>query len=79
MIVNTIQKKARARGFNTVAELAKASGISDPTIRRLWHGSTFRLDFETLDKLCATLKCNVGNLLIYKPNDEEAQGDNGNR
>jgi putative transcriptional regulator len=37
--------------------------INRNTANRLYHESTSKIDFETLEKLCDYLECEVGELL----------------
>lgn len=76
MITLRIKEQAQAQGINSVGDLVRASGISDPTVRRLWHRATERLDFQTLGKLCKTLNCDVGDLVVY---EREKGRSNGGR
>jgi DNA-binding Xre family transcriptional regulator len=49
--------------------LAKESGIPQPTVYRLLDESDrdVRISLRTLDALVRTLKCKVGDLLVYQP------------
>ena len=49
----------------SVAEVAKKSGLSYEAVRRLYDGDSRRVDFDTLDKLCHALRCDVGYLLAH--------------
>ena len=49
------------RGINTKEELARASGISTFTLRRIIGGEDFRL--STLESIADALKCNPLDLL----------------
>ena len=48
-----------------MTELAKRSGISYPTINRLYHEKTNRIDYKTLDRLCRALNVAPGDLLEF--------------
>jgi putative transcriptional regulator len=45
--------------------LAKETGISHTTLWRLKKGKALGINFETLEKMCATLKCQPGDLLSH--------------
>jgi len=45
--------------------LAKETGISHTTLWRLKKGKALGINFETLEKLCDTLKCQPGDLLSH--------------
>jgi putative transcriptional regulator len=49
----------------TIAEVARKAGVSYEAVKRLYTGSAKRVDFATLDKLCAVLECDVGDLFEY--------------
>lgn len=53
-----------------MSELAETTGLSRNTIFLLYHEKTERIDFKTLNKLCAALKCQPGDLLEYIPTKE---------
>jgi putative transcriptional regulator len=43
--------------------LAKETGISHTTLWRLKKGKALGINFDTLEKLCAALECQPGDLL----------------
>jgi putative transcriptional regulator len=45
--------------------LAKETGISHTTLWRLKKGKALGINFETLEKMCGTLKCQPGDLLTH--------------
>lgn len=65
MIVNKVSTIIGARRM-TVAEVAKKAKISYEAVNRLYDGTSKRLDFDTLDKLCRILKCHPGDLFEYR-------------
>ena len=54
--------KNRSRSFYW---LAKETGISHTTLWRLKKGKALGINFETLEKVCETLKCQTGDVLSY--------------
>ena len=54
--------KNRGRSFY---RLAKETGISHTTLWRLKKGKALGINFETLEKLCATLQCQPGDVLFH--------------
>ncbi|NWO02091.1 MAG: helix-turn-helix transcriptional regulator [Idiomarinaceae bacterium] len=46
-----------------VADVVRDTGINRSTLTRLYHETTSRIDFETLETLCRYLECDVGELL----------------
>ena len=55
----------------TQKELAKRTGIRPPTISAMANNTAKHYPADVLDKICATLNCDVGDLLEYIPTDEE--------
>jgi putative transcriptional regulator len=45
--------------------LAKQTGISHTTLWRLKKGKSLGINFETLEKMCDTLKCQPGDVLSH--------------
>ncbi len=45
--------------------LAKETGISHTTLWRLKKGKALGINFETLEKICETLKCQPGDVLFH--------------
>ena len=45
--------------------LAKETGISHTTLWRLKKGKALGINFETLEKMCETLKCQPGDVLSH--------------
>jgi putative transcriptional regulator len=63
-------------------ELAERIGITEANVSLLKSGKVKGVRFDTLEKLCAVLQCQPGDLLEYQPDDaktshwtEEAVGD----
>lgn len=65
MIINRIGEVARRRGITKVTELAERTGLAYQTAHALFTGRTTRIDYETLDRLCATLEAQPGDLLVH--------------
>lgn len=70
MIVNHVSRVMGERRVS-IQELVRRSGISYSTAHDLYHARTTRIDFETLDRVCAALACGVGDLLEYRPSEAE--------
>jgi putative transcriptional regulator len=54
-----------------IADVVRGSGLSRKAVNSLYQGDSLRVDFETLDKLCAYLACNVGDIVEYVPGAAE--------
>jgi DNA-binding Xre family transcriptional regulator len=66
VITATIQEMARQREIQNASQLAREAQIHPVVAYRLWSGEFQRLDVDTLDRLCAALKCQPNQLLKYK-------------
>lgn len=54
----------------TQKELAEATGIRPPTISAICVGSVKQFPMSALDKICAVLDCQPGELLEYVPDEK---------
>ncbi len=50
-------------------ELAETIGITEANLSLLKSGKVKGVRFETLDKICAALDCQPGELLEYRPGE----------
>ena len=64
MIEIRIEKLLKTRG-RSFYWLAKETGISHTTLWRLKKGKALGINFDTLDKLCQTLGCQLGDVLSH--------------
>lgn len=46
-----------------LADVMRDTGINRSTLTRLYHETTTRIDYETLETLCRYLKCDIGDFL----------------
>ncbi|MBU1309805.1 MAG: helix-turn-helix transcriptional regulator [Gammaproteobacteria bacterium] len=46
-----------------LVDVMRDTGINRSTLTRLYHETTSRIDFETLETLCRYLKCDVADFL----------------
>jgi putative transcriptional regulator len=46
-----------------IADVVRDTGINRSTVNRLYHETTTRIDYETLETLCKYLECDVNQLL----------------
>ncbi len=49
-----------------ISDVARDTGINRGTITRLYHETAVRVEFDVLDKLCAYLECDIGELLTIE-------------
>lgn len=62
MIEIRIDELLKARG-RTFYWLAKETGISHTTLWRLKKGKALGVNFETLEKICEALNCDIGDVM----------------
>ena len=69
MVVNLdvmlAKRKVRSR------DLAEQVGITEQNISLLKSGKVKGVRFDTLEKICAALDCQPGDILEYRPDPEE--------
>lgn len=53
-----------------IEDIHNGTGLSRTTISKLYHDKMERVDYETLNKLCLFLKCQVGDLLEYEAEEK---------
>ena len=59
-----------ARRKMSVTELAQRVGITLANISILKNGKAKAIRLETLDKICAALECQPGDILEYRPEED---------
>ncbi|MGF6172914.1 helix-turn-helix domain-containing protein [Ensifer sp. 4252] len=59
------KRKVRSR------DLAEQVGITEQNISLLKSGKVKGVRFDTLEKICAVLDCQPGDILEYRPVEEE--------
>lgn len=57
----------------TKKQLAEMTAIRPNTVSALWYGTIKRIDLWQLDSLCRVLKCQPGDLLVYKEGEEQTR------
>src|SRR5262250_23889 len=55
-------------------ELAERIGISEQNVSLLKSGKVKGMRFDTLEKICAVLNCQPGDILEYRPDKDESAG-----
>lgn len=71
VIESRIKEVAESKGVKSSYELQHALGVAPTVALRLWRGEVTRFSTETLNKLCRTFKCGVGDLLVYIPDKKK--------
>jgi len=56
------------------AELARRSGLSQPSVWALEHGRTILVKFETLEAIAGALGVQLGDSLAIKPKGKRGEG-----
>ena len=51
-------------------ELAERIGITEQNVSLLKSGKVKGVRFDTLERICAALECQPGDILEYRPNEE---------
>lgn len=54
-----------------VTDVMRDTGINRSTLTRLYHETTTRIDFETLETLCKYLECDIADFLQIVDEDNE--------
>jgi DNA-binding Xre family transcriptional regulator len=71
MITVTIKEQAEKRGITTAYQLQKAAGVQ-PTVAARWFRNDLKMiGMDSLDRLCAILKCKPNDLLRYEADSNE--------
>jgi DNA-binding Xre family transcriptional regulator len=71
-----IQEIAGQRGLN-MSQLQREARMPMATMQRYWHATgqggapLTSVDLRHLDRLCKALKCTVGDILVYTPDESE--------
>jgi putative transcriptional regulator len=53
----------------SLTELSERIGITLPNLSILKTGKAKAMRFSTLEAICETLKCQPGDILVYRPDD----------
>lgn len=67
MITLHVRVIAEKKGFKNAHQLQLAASLAPHVATRLWKGKAERISLSTLDRLCRTLKCQPGKILLYTP------------
>ncbi len=69
MIINHLPTLLAERRLK-VADAVRATGISKTTLHKIYNDQSSRIDFDTIDKLCAYLDVEVGDIFEYVKDEE---------
>ena len=56
--------------IRSINQLSKETGITRPTLTRLYNDESSQLDFATITTLCDYFDCDVGDLLYLEKEGE---------
>lgn len=71
MIKNRLAILMAENGIKTMQEISKKTKIDKNTISNWYNQKITRFSSETLNTLCKFFNCQVGDLLIYVPDDKK--------
>lgn len=63
----------------TLNEVADATGISRPTLTRIANVAGYNTNTDTIDALCAYLKCTPCDLLEFVPEEKKIRKSGGQK
>lgn len=72
MIVCRLQEVLQARHMSR-RTLARCTGLTVTTVCKLAQGTHQRLDLETLERVCAALQVQPGELFVWVAEDQTAE------
>ena len=58
-------------GNMKIPQLQELSGVNKNTLYALYNGAITRFDVSVLQRICAALGCQPGNLLEYVPDENK--------
>jgi putative transcriptional regulator len=76
MLTNRLSRLMGERRV-TVAEAARATGLSRTTLHDLYHDRSTRIDLATLDRLCGYFHVDTQAILEWQPESPSTQGAQG--
>ncbi len=70
MIVIKLKETMKMKGF-TISTLAEKTGLHRNGISKIINGRNNGIEFDTLQKLCEALDCNVQDIIFYSKNESK--------
>ena len=68
-------KRLLAERKMTMADLSYSARINKNTVSDICHGRIQGIRLDTIDRICRSLECGVGELFTYSPEDPEEFGE----
>lgn len=59
--------------IRSISQLSKATGLSRPTLTRIYDNETFRVEFETIERLCEYFNCDVSDLMYLEKTENSSK------
>ncbi len=73
-MINNRLSEVMGRQRINVSELARRAGVTRSTVAKLYHDEAQQVDLRVLDRVCAALGVEVGEILVhYVPTNEEGK------
>ena len=72
MVELRVREVAERKGINNPLSLSKESGIAYANCHKIWNNQQKMISLDTLDRLCAALDCEPGDILV-RVGDKEAR------
>jgi DNA-binding Xre family transcriptional regulator len=72
MIELRVREVAERKGINNPLALSKESGIAYANCHKIWNNQQKMIGLDTLDRLCAALGCEPGDILV-RVDDSDAK------
>lgn len=70
MIKSNLPMLMAGKKIRSINKLAKETGVSAPALGRLYDGTNIRIDYSTIEALCAYFEIGIGDLLEYVPDKD---------
>lgn len=67
MIKSNLAMLMAEKKIRSLNKLTKETGVSGPTLARLYDGTNVRIDYSTIESLCLFFECGIGDLLEFIP------------
>lgn len=64
MIIIKLKETMESKGYN-IGSLAEKAGLHRNGISKIINGKNNGIEFDTLQKLCEALDCNVQDIIFY--------------
>lgn len=73
MIVYRLKELAESKGWDK-SKVHYDSGISYPTVLKVWNNKIKQIDITVLERLCELFDCDPGDLIKRIPNETTTTG-----